>query len=70
MCFVVVVVVVVVVCVYSGGGVAAHFVTAAHKFDALPARFFTPAHFVTTWGQNVPKGPLAARFVTPSPATL
>ena len=40
--------------------VAACFV----KFDALAARF------VTTWWQNVPKGPLAARFVTPSPATL
>ena len=43
-------VVIVVVCVYGGGGgVAARFVTAAHKFDALPARFVTPAHFVTTW---------------------
>ena len=44
-------VVVVVVCVYSGGGVAAHFVTGAHKFDALPARFFhsgTFCHYVMT----------------------
>ena len=35
-----------------------------HKSDALPARF------VTTWWKKVPKGPLAARFVTPSLATL
>ena len=43
------------------------FVTKATKrvkSDALPARF------VTTWWQNMRKGPLAARFVTPSPATL
>ena len=49
----------------------ARFVT-KHKFvksDALPARFVTPARFVITWLQNVSKGPLVARFVTPSPAT-
>ena len=51
-------------------------VTKRVKFDALPVRFVTPVHFVTparfvmTWWQNVPKGPLPARFVTPSPAKL
>ena len=54
--------------------VAARFVTMARfvakvtkrvKFDAKLARFVTPARL-----QNVPKGPLAERFVTPSPATL
>ena len=34
------------------------------KFDALPACFVTPARFVTTGWQNVPKGPLTAGFVS------
>ena len=56
----------------EGVAVAARFVTTARfvKFDAQPARFVTRARFVTTWWQNVPKGPLAARFVTPSPVPL
>jgi len=45
-------------------------VTKCVKFDALPAHFVTQAGFVTTWQQNMLKGPLAAHFVTPLPATL
>ena len=40
------------------------------KFDALPARFATPARIVTMWWQIVAKGSLTARFVTPSPVPL
>ena len=53
---------------FKSDALPARFVTAARFVTT--ARFVTAARFVTTWGQNVPKGPLAARFVTPWPATL